>query len=303
MVIVWLRLKWSKRDSSPALHFFVKIFHSLEIRNWEAGGAKLDVCCLTYGPTALLCMASGTLSSCVPGQEDFQWQGIYSARAIKREGNLWRTCLLTVWTTVFISFISSRWNTRWRPEQSLIKVSSMVTRHTQFSSGPLSPLWHPKLLVKKVLRARAGLAQKTVSRVCWSRWIKSIFSLSEGGNAAQSSMPKALLEYLGVELTVPLHHFTLDRIVSYNYKSKAKWSWVLVSHPPPSSFTYSSLGKHHHSCVNTEDGEEPRHIWHHWLHLHQEIKQGRAWALTLTSECPHHHILSMLTDMILAPDS
>lgn len=121
---------------------------------------------LLMWPAALLCMASGTLSSCVPGHEDFQWQNIYSARTIKREGSLWRTCLLTVWTAVFISFISSSWNTRWRPEQSHIKVSSVVTRHTQFSFGLLSPLWHPKLLVKKkVWRARAGLAQRTVSRV------------------------------------------------------------------------------------------------------------------------------------------
>lgn len=88
----------------------------------------------------------------------------------------------------------------------------MVMRHTLFSFGLLSPLQHPKLLVKtKVLRARAGLAQRAFSRVCWSRWIKSSFSLSEGGNAAQSSMPKAPLEYLGVELSVPLHHLTLDR--------------------------------------------------------------------------------------------
>lgn len=212
MVIVWLKLKWSKRDSFPALHLLVKFFQSLEIRNWEAGGLSLiHVALFLMWPAALLSMASGTLSSCVPGHENFQWQGIYSPRTIKREGNLWRTCPLTVWTTVFINFISNSWYRRWRPALS-VKVSSMVMRHTLFSLGLLSPLWHPKLLVKnKVLRTRAGLAQRTFSRVCLNRWIKSIFPLSEGGHATQSTVPKAPLEYLGVEQSVLLHHFTLDR--------------------------------------------------------------------------------------------
>lgn len=108
--------------------------------------------------------------------------------------------------------------TRAEPYQSVIRG---YETHTVLIWASLSSLASQTAGRKKSLESKS----RTCSKDCkqsWSRWIKSTFSLSEGENAAQSSMPKVLLEYLGMELTVPLHHFTLDRTVSYNYKSKAK---------------------------------------------------------------------------------
>lgn len=125
-----------------------------------------------------------------------------------------------------------------------VKVSSIVMRHALFSFGLLSPLWHPRTLVKKkALRARAQLAQRTVSRVCWSRWIKSIFSLSEGGNAAQSSMPKAPLKYLGwnclyLSITSPWTDFRLQ--LQKQNKAKLSIGTGGDTASSASSFTYSS---------------------------------------------------------------
>lgn len=264
------------------------------------------------------CSQQAGHSSCEPGHRCFQWQGIYSQRTIKRERNPQRTCLLTVCSVVFISFINNSWNTRWRWEWRALSVqmSSTVMRRALFSFGFLSPLWHPKLLgkkKKKALRASAGLSWRTVSSVCGKMWNRSTSSLLHGWECSSERCAQGTSWIFGsgaekshVCTSAYLHP---GEFLGYSYKSKTKWSWVPESHPtpqeralplpPPPTHTHpwgsiTAAVRAPRLVKNSTTSGTAGHICTSWQ------SRVRAWALALAPDCPYHRILSMLNGRILA---
>lgn len=169
------------------------------------------------------------------GMGAFSGHGIYSPRTIRRrEGNLWRTCPLAACTVVFISFINHSWEQR----ALSVKISFTVMRHTH-TFWLLSPLRHPELLENKALRARAGLSQRTVSSVCGSRWIRSIFSRlcrRWAGMQLPAMCPRHLVNIWGWSWEEPCLYLSVPspwRVFQVTV-TKAKWSeaeyWSLIPH-------------------------------------------------------------------------
>lgn len=175
---------------------------------------------------------------------------------------------------------------------------------------------------KRALRARAGLSQRTVSSVCGSRCIRSIFSLVHRQECSSGQCvhlravcPRHLLNIWGSTWEEPWLYLSIPSPWRLSRLQLQKQNEVKVSSgvssrttgegaaSAPTSFAHPSLGKRYCSCVSTEPGEEPSHIWHHWLHLHQETEQGQGTILALASDCPYHRVLSMVTAMILVRDS
>lgn len=159
-----------------------------------------------------------------------------------------------------------------------------------FSFGLLSPLWHPKLLEKKPWEQEQDFLEGPLAACMGVGGLGVLFPLSVGGNAAPSSVPKAPLEYLGVELRRSMSVLSIPspwRIFGLwlQKQDEVKLSTGVSScttgegtASAPTSCVHPSLEKHHRNCVSTEAGEEPSHIWHHWLHLHQLTKQGQGMS-------------------------